>query len=131
MTYGIEVLDENSNVTLSMNDFTVRRIHEETVPGMGPTAWVNGVKTDYYSITVPGYDPNKCFVVISPKVYNTSEQSFASNDLLTPQYIDVGGEVIGIIRYQQDNWFDRSNRVFRQRWRWQAVESVVEVFKVF
>lgn len=130
MAFGFEVYDENGIKTLGMEDFTIRKIFEATVPG-AQSNWVNGTRTDSVQFTVPGYESDKCFVIITPTTYNTSAQNNSSTPLLTPEFVELGGEVIGIVRYAQDNWFDFSNNIFRQRWRDSSPPCIVEVFKVF
>lgn len=130
--WGFQLLN-NGVETLGMGDFTMRKIHEEVVPAAsGP--WVrNASINEPYLITVPGYVASQCYVVITPKVYSAGEQTAASNvnALRTPVYVDMGGEVIGIIRYANERWYDYANQLYRDSYRWCAVESVVEVFRVY
>lgn len=126
--FGLEIFDDSSIKTLSMADFTIRKIFEADVAAASSN-WTKGTRSDYLTLTVPGYVASECFVVITPKSYSGS-QSESSNALLTPYYRDIGGEQIGIVRYMQDNWYDAANQIFRDRWRLWSVACTVEVFKV-
>lgn len=129
MSFGIIVNDANGVQILGMEDFTLRKIYETTFPATGVSAWTLGVKSDYDVLSIPGYSASTCFVVITPLTYYTTDQSQAENPMYTPTYVDLGGETIGIVRYIQDTWYDISNQRFRDRWRWCAIDSIVEVYK--
>lgn len=131
--WGLEMNNAQGVETLGMSDFTLRKIHEQVVPGAS-SSWVwNASINSPYRITVPGYKADECVVVISPRSYYGSAQdaNIAIGELRTPVYVDLGGEDIGIIRYCNEENFDLGNRVWRPRWRWCAVECVVEVFRVY
>lgn len=133
MSYGIEVFDESGIRTLSMADFTYKKIFEATVPQITDQWTYNRYIDDPYILTVPNYDPSTCFVFISPLGYYGGVQSDGSvaTQVMTPTYRDMGGNRIGIIRYANESWEDAPNqrRLFRSRYCGQA--SIVEVFRVY
>ncbi|WP_312903864.1 hypothetical protein [Stutzerimonas nitrititolerans] len=133
--FGIEAFDENSVKVLGMEDFTFRKIFEAEIPPLvesSPTDFNSYVRTDTLNFTVPGYSPSKCFVVITPKNYAQSAQNVDGPwGPFTPYYKDLGGEVIGVVRYIQDNWYDISNQRYRGRWRANTPLCALEVYEVF
>lgn len=126
--WGFQILNDGVE-TLGMGDFTIRKIFEATVPGIRGSG--AGHINAPYSISVPGYSADQCFVVMTPKVYAQGGQSGNSAyvDLKTPTYVDLGGESIGIIRYinyslyQNDRWSTFHTYL--------SSECTVEVFRVY
>lgn len=132
MSYGIRVNDADGLQILGMEDFTLRKIYEAEIPALvesSPTDFNSYVRTDTLNFTIPGYNPAKCFVVITPKTYVQTEQGNPTP--LTPYYKDLGGETIGVVRYLQDTWYDISNQVYRGRWRANTPVCSLEVYEVF
>ena len=130
--FGIEVYDATGTKVLGMEDFTMRKIYEAEIPALvesSPSDFNSYTRSDTLNFTVPGYNPSKCFVVITPKSYIQTEQG--NPYPLTPYYKDLGGEVIGVVRYIQDNWYDAANSVFRGRWRANTPVCSLEVYEVF
>ncbi|MBD9657489.1 hypothetical protein IB239_21895 [Pseudomonas sp. PDM12] len=119
--------------TLGMGDFTLRKIHEQIVPGASSNWTWNVTINSPYRITVPGYKPDECIVIISPLSYYGSAQGSngAISELRTPVYVDLGGEDIGIIRYCNEDVYDSPNGRWLVCSRWGAMDSVVEVYKVY
>lgn len=125
--FGIQLNDERGGEILGMSDFTIRKIFEATVP-----AATSGDPNQPYLLTIPGYDPDKCFVLISPTSYYTYYQGDnTAGDLKVPVFKDMGGEVISIIRYNYIRDWDPSNQRWVYSYRWRSIQSTVEVFKVF
>jgi len=131
--WGLEINNAQGVETLGMGDFTLRKIHEQVVPGAASNWVLNATINAPYRITVPGYKPEECIVMISPRSYYGDAQSSSGtvSDLRTPVYVDMGGEDIGIIRYCNEEAYDSPNRRWFSRWRWCATDSVVEVFRVY
>jgi hypothetical protein len=131
MTFGVQIYDQVMVQTLGMEDFTMRKIFEAEIPALveySPQDFNSYTRTDSLNFTVPGYTASKCFVVITPKQYVQSEQGNVWP--FTPYYKDLGGELIGVVRYVQDSWYDTSNRVYRGRWRANTPLCSLEVYEV-
>lgn len=123
--FGIEVRDENNTVILSNSDFTIYKIFETEIPAV-PSGSGGGVRTDYITVTIPGYSEDTCFVTITPKSYSASPQSGATR--FTPVYIDLGGEDIGVLTYVPYRQWTGSN--WGNGWLAGTVLCELEVFKI-
>lgn len=128
MTHGVAVWDGKGVQTLGMDDFTIQRLAMFDIPASRGSG--AGVRGDYITFDIPGYNPDTCFVTITPKVYSPYPQGQSQAYWgLVPTYRDIGGSQIGIItycNYYEIDW--RGKWVFK--WESAVVESVVEVVRV-
>lgn len=116
--YGVDIRNANNVQTLGMQDFTISRIGTMEIPASG-YLYGSGIRTDYITWTIPGYDPANCFVLITPKVYLPDPQDGRSAPML-PTYRNLGGGSIAIYTYvnrrrptgvggnYQDEWVSNS-----------------------
>ncbi len=127
MSYGIEIYDENGVRTLGMADFTYTKIWEQDIPGVSE----NG-STAPYNVTVPGYDPNTCVVMFTPKAYLTGGQSaggqLSGGPGFVPVYRNAGGEVISVIRRAMGRYTQGSNTVTVYSY---TPACTMKVFRIF
>lgn len=128
MSFGIQVFDENEVETLGMDDFTLQRLAIMKLQGFHSSG--NGTRSDYITMDVAGYDPAKCFVLITPQRYAPYPQGASQSYWgCIPTYVDLGGTRIGIITYSNlKNWNASASR-FSYSWISQMVESTIEVVR--
>jgi len=128
MSFGIRVFDGNGVETLGMDDFTIQRLAILTIPASNTSG--AGIRSDYITLSVDGYDPATCFVTITPKVYSPYPQGQGQVSWgCVPTYRDLGGSNIAIITYCNKYTPDyKGDWVFS--WNANVVESVVEVVRV-
>lgn len=128
MGEGIEVYGDNGVLTLGMEDFTLLRIWQITLPS-SKTAGV-GIRSDHILYDIPGYDPATCFIVITPKQYSPNPQgSVGANWGYLPTYKELGGSKIGLVTYANYSrpTGDRDKRTYL--WTSHIVECVVEAVR--
>ncbi|KPY96960.1 hypothetical protein ALP50_200203 [Pseudomonas syringae pv. spinaceae] len=127
--YGVMVRDANGVQTLGMEDFTIRKLAVMTIPASHTSG--KGTRTDYILMDVPGYDPAKCFVMITPKQYASYGQPGYPDEWgYVPTYKDLGGAKIGIFTYVNRRRATGVNNNYSDEWVEHPVESVVEVVRV-
>ncbi|MDH2244908.1 hypothetical protein N5J76_02880 [Pseudomonas sp. GD03855] len=110
--YGVEIFDANANLVLGMQHFTIQEIFRVSIPKQGRGSIQTGWRSDYIEFAVPGYDPDKCYVVIKPAVYASYDQPGYDDGFgFTPTFRDIGPGKIGIVtyvnyrEYRNDNWY--------------------------
>lgn len=129
MSFGMAVWDGAGVQTLGMEDFTLQRIAIMTLPARSSAG--QGVKSDYIVMDVDGYDPANCLVLITPKVYATYPQpGYPDSWGMSPTYVDLGGTRIGIVTYVNYRVPTGYKNNYRDMWKEQTVESVIEVVRV-
>lgn len=129
MEYGIEISDGNGVVTLGMADFTIQKLAELLIPAKRSNG--NGVRSDYILMDVPGYDPSRCFVTITPRSYAPYAQpGYPDNWGYVPVYRDLGGTQIGIYTYVNRRRPTGVGSNYADEWLENSVECVVEVVRV-
>ena len=129
MDYGLEVRDAKGVQTLGMEDFTLQKLAQMTLPSSYTAG--QGVRTDYILMDVPGYDPATCFVTITPKLYSPNAQGAGAPRWgFVPTYKNLGGTRIGIYTYA--NYSTRTGDGDKRinLWVSRVVECVVEVVRV-
>lgn len=127
--YGVRVRDANDVQTLGMEDFTILKLAVMTIPASHTSG--KGTRTDYILMDVPGYDPAKCFVMITPKQYASYGQPGYPDEWgYVPTYKDLGGTKIGIFTYVNRRRATGVNNNYSDEWVEHPVESVVEVVRV-
>lgn len=129
MTYGIGVWDKNGVQTLSMDDFTIRRLYSGVIAAQPKAGGVN-FRSDYIVINIPGYNPATCFVTITPRAYAGVDQVPQNENTWpsVPTYVDLGGSSIGICTWTNYGVYD-GNR-WKYFWKAFSVECTVEVVRV-
>ena len=97
--YGHRVRDANGVETLGPDDFTLSTLAKFTIPAqLGAGSGVIYAPT--FTFDVPGYDPAKCFVLITPLAYAGYPQPGRPDGWpMLPSYKDLGGTQIGIFCY--------------------------------
>ncbi|WP_439851162.1 hypothetical protein ACTACG_07435 [Pseudomonas syringae] len=127
--YGVRVRDANSVQTLGMEDFTIRKLAVMTIAASRKSG--TGVREDYILIDVPGYDPSKGFVMITPKQYAAYGQPGNPDAWgYVPTYKDLGGTQIAIFTYVNRRRATGVGGNYSDEWVEHVVESVVEIVRV-
>lgn len=99
MSYGLRLYNSNGVITLDTNDFTLRSLGKLELAATGVNGG-SGVRNDYITWTVPGYDPATCYVIITPNAYTSTDQGYGQPlGRSLPTYTEPGGEVIRIYTY--------------------------------
>mgnify|MGYP003602155034 CR=1 FL=1 len=125
--YGLNVFDSHGVKTLGMEDFTIQRLGWKIIPAI--TTGGVGVRSNYDIVMdVPGYDPAKCFVLITPRKYAGYDQSISDSWPVLPTYKDLGGTQIGIRTWLNYGVYDGHR--YKYYWSAKTVECVVEVMRV-
>lgn len=128
-SHGIEVRDASNIQTLGMEDFTIQKLAAMVVPARYASG--SGTRSDYILMDVPEYDPSRCFVLITPKVYSPNDQpGYPDGWGYIPTYRDLGGTRIGIYTYVNRKRPTGVRNNYVDEWLERTVESVVEVVKV-
>lgn len=125
------MFDDKGVQTFGMDDFTIRKLAVLNTPRIA-RRFGDGVRSDYILMDVPGYDPAKCFVMITPRVYAGYDQPGTGSDLWggVPTYRDLGGTKIGIYTYANTLRFISGSGKWVPVWVENVIESVVEVVRV-
>lgn len=127
--YGIEVRDELDRQVLSMEDFTISKLASMVIPASN--TYGTGTRSDYILMDVPGYDPARGFVLITPKAYSPDEQNgYGDGWGMTPSYKELGGTLIAIYTYVNRRRPTGVGNDYKDEWVQNTVESVVEVVMV-
>ncbi len=97
--FGHRVRDVAGVETFGPDDFTLSTLAKFTLPAQSGSG--SGVLTaPSFVYDVPGYDPAKCFVVITPLAYAGYPQpGWPDSWPMLPTYKDLGGTQIGIYCY--------------------------------
>lgn len=130
MAFGLETFDELGVKTLGTEDFTLSEIFRGTIAATPIRTIFDGEYTprsDYIHITVPGYDPATCRVIITPLTYYSNPQSTAY-DPCTPVHKEIGAGAVGILTYR--NHMYKVGRRNLYAWRQGSVQSILQVVKV-
>lgn len=129
MTFGLAIFDAHGRQTLGMEDFTIQKLAQRVIPGERSKG--NGVRTDLIVMDVPGYDPARCFVMITPRVYAGYSQPGSPDAWgYAPTYRDLGGSRIGICTYVNRRRHTGVGDNYADEWLVHTVECVVEVLRV-
>lgn len=127
--YGIEVANENGVQTFGMQDFTIQKIQSMEIPA-SRTSGV-GTRSDYILWDVPGYDPAKCFLLITPKYYaNYPQDGQASSWGVLPTYRNLGGTQIAIFTYCNRRRPTGVSSNYVDEWIEHVAHSVLEAVRV-
>lgn len=99
--YGVEIRNPSNVETLGMQDFTIQKMASMEIPATAGVRKVgSGTRSDYIVWDVPGYDPAKCFLMITPKYYAGYPQNGQLSDWgFLPTYRNLGGSQIAIYTY--------------------------------
>ncbi|QLG94963.1 hypothetical protein HZF02_24835 [Pseudomonas yamanorum] len=125
--YGLNIFDGKSVKTLGMDDFTIEKLASKVIPAIN--AGGGGIRYDYDIVMeVAGYDSERCFVVITPKLYAGYDQYISDNWPFLPTYKDLGGTKIGVRTWLNYGVYDGHR--YKYAWMSRTVECVVEVVRV-
>lgn len=128
MPFGLEIYNSSGVKVLGMEDFTIEKMFQASIPKR--TGGGSGHRSDWIEFSVPGYDPSKCFVVITPSVYASYDQPGYDDEWgFTPVYKDIGLNRIAIIDYCNYYRVD-FNGDYLPYWSLCGVASTIEVVKV-
>lgn len=131
MIYGLEVLDAKGVQTLGMEDFTLQRLAIMSIPASNRGG--SGIRYDYITMDIAGYDATKCFVLITPKYYSPYPQGAGQTYWgCVPTYVDLGGTKIGIVTYSNQQEYISGDGLpsrWVYTWREEVVESIIEVVR--
>lgn len=125
MPQGMQIWNEDGEITLDTRDYTFTKIAELIIPGL-LQGWTNGNQTEQYVVSIPGYDPETCFILISPTSYLAGEQVGYDVGGFLPYYRDLGGESVAFIRYS----LIRRGNDLTLAYRYATQDAIAEVFKV-
>ena len=130
--YGIEVANQNGIQTFGMQDFTIQKLLSMEVPATpGVRKSGSGIRTDYILWDVPGYDPAKCFLMITPKYYANYPQSGQISDWgFLPTYRNLGGTQIAIFTYCNRKRPTGVGSNYVDEWIEHTAHSVLEAVRV-
>lgn len=129
MSFGIAVFDSGGIQTLGMEDFTIQKLASRVIPASRTSG--SGVRSDYILMDVPGYSPDTCFVIITPRAYAAySQPGYPDAWGYAPTYKDLGGTQIGIFTYVNYRIPTGVGSNYKDSWSEHVVESIVEVVKV-
>ncbi|HKS12749.1 MAG TPA: hypothetical protein VJS90_06880 [Pseudomonas sp.] len=96
--YGVKIKNEMGIQTLGMEDFTIQRLATMEIAAAQGSG--DGTRSDYITWNIPGYDPAKCFLLITPKAYAGYPQNGRNNDWgFLPTYRNLGGTQVAIFTY--------------------------------
>lgn len=127
--YGVEVSNAQGIQTLGMQDFTVQKLASMEVPGRSNSG--SGIRSDYILWRIPGYDPSKCFLVISPKVYAGYPQNGQVGAWgVLPTYRNAGGEQVAIFTYCNRRRPTGVGGKYTDEWVEHTVHAVIEAVRV-
>lgn len=125
MPQGMQIWNEDGEITLDTQDYTFTKIAELIIPGLFQ-GWTNGNQTEQYVVSIPGYDPETCFILISPTKYIKGEQPYSTTEEHLPYYRDLGGESVAFIRYSLVRRGTDQTRAYL----YDTQDAIAEVFKV-
>ncbi|MBD8187826.1 hypothetical protein IFU20_16700 [Pseudomonas viridiflava] len=129
LEFGLNVFDGNATQTLGMGDFTLQRLAHMIVPAERASGV--GVRNDFILMDVPGYDPARCFVMITPRAYASYPQPGHPDAWgYAPTYYDLGGSRIGIYTYVNRKRPTGVGNNYADEWISHTVECSVEVLRV-
>jgi len=126
--YGHRVRDENGVETFGPDDFTLSTLAKFSIPAQS----TGGTGVNYspsFVFDVPGYDPNKCFVLITPLAYaGYAQPGYPDSWPMLPSYKDLGGTQIGIYCYVNRREPTGTGN-YLDRWYAKTVASNIEVVR--
>ena len=125
MPQGMQIWNEDGEITLDTQDYTFTKIAELIIPGL-LQGWTNGNQTEQYVVNIPDYDPETCFILISPTEYVQGEQPYPVAGKFLPYYRDLGGESVAFIRYSLVRRGTDQTRAYF----YDTQDAIAEVFKV-
>lgn len=126
--YGFEERDSANRITLSMDDFTLFKLASMQVPAANRTG--QGIRSDFILFDVPGYDPNNCFVLITPSQYASYEQPGYSDGWgMVPTYRELGGTQIAIFTYVNIKYPTGVGNDYRDQWVENTCPSTIEAVR--
>ena len=129
MSFGLRIFDGKGTQTLGMEDFTLQKLAQLVIPAERSSG--EGIRTDHIVMDVPGYDPGRCFVLITPRFYAGYPQPGHPDGWgYAPTYRDLGGTRIGICTYVNRRRPTGVGGKYRDEWIVHTVECVVEVLRV-
>ncbi|WP_080965381.1 hypothetical protein [Pseudomonas protegens] len=129
MNYGLSVFDANGVNTLGMGDFTIQRLAKMNLPASFSGG--RGHRGDSLVFEVAGYDPSKCYVIITPTAYSGGQPGYPDGWGYLPTYRNLGGEQIGIVTYV--NYMSNAGNLsgkYYPMWRSRVAPCVIEVVRV-
>ncbi|SNB84685.1 hypothetical protein SAMN02745900_04477 [Pseudomonas sp. URIL14HWK12:I8] len=127
--YGVRVSNSNGAEVFGMSDFTLQKMASMILPARTRN-WGSGVRSDYILMDVPGYDPNKCFVMITPRVYAGYDQpGYPDGWGYLPTYKNLGGTRIGIYTYVNYRRPTNVGGNYTDQWVENSVECVIEAVR--
>lgn len=112
-----------------MEDFTLQKLAHMIIPAERASG--EGSRSDHILMDVPGYDPARCFVMITPRVYAGYPQPGHPDSWgYVPTYQDLGGTRIGIYTYVNRKRPTGVGGRYADEWISHIVECSVEVLRV-
>ncbi|WP_422421418.1 hypothetical protein [Pseudomonas sp. GZD-222] len=132
MIYGVEIRSEINIATLDMTDFTLSKIASMDIPATsGGMKSGKGTRTDYITWNIPGYEPGKCFLILTPKVYAGNPQNGQISDWgVLPTYRELGGSSIAIYTYCNRRRPTGVGSNYIDEWIERACATVIEAVRV-
>lgn len=130
--YGVEVNNESGVQTLGMQDFTIQKLASMEIPATdGVRKSGSGTRADYILWNVPGYDPSKCFVLITPKYYAGYPQNGQVSQWgYLPTYRNLGGSQIAIFIYCNRRSPTGVGNNYKDEWIEHTAHCVLEAVRV-
>lgn len=128
--YGVRIRNENGVQTLGMEDFTIHRLATMEIPAAKSGG--NGTRTDFITWDVPGYDPAKCFLLITPKYYAGYPQDGKTSGWgFLPTYRNLGGTQVAIFVYvNRRRQTGVGSDPWRDEWIQNTAHCIVEAVRV-
>lgn len=129
--YGVEINNANGIQTLGMDDFTIQRLATMEIPATeGTRKNGRGTRSDYILWNVPGYDPAKCFLLITPKYYAGYPQNGQISSWgYLPTYRNLGGTQVALFSYVNRRWPNGSGG-YIDEWIEHTAHCVIEAVRV-